>query len=195
MNIEEYIKNKHQNHSTNKIKYLKNLVSRLLLSIILLISICIYMKYDNHNILIINKYFFENNLKFAQMNKLYEKYMGNIIPTVEPNNDLVFSSNDIVIEKYIKYNDGFKISLSPNQVISSLNGGIVVFIGEKEDYGNTVIIQGNDGIDYWYGGLTNTAINLYDYIEKDTIIGETKSEYLYLVFQKDGKYLNYEDVL
>jgi len=197
MDIEEYIKNKHRNKSSNdtKIKYLKNLVTRILLSIILFISVNIYIKYDDKNILLVEKYIFKDNLKFTKMNNLYEEYMGKIIPSVNSNSELVFSSNDIKTEEYVKYKDGFKINMPKNQIISSFNGGIVVFIGEKDHYENTVIIQGNDGIDYWYGGITNIAVNLYDYIEKDTLIGETKNDYLYLVFQKDGKYLNYEDVL
>lgn len=197
MDIEEYIKNKHRNNSSNdtKIKYLKNLVTRILLSIILFISVNIYIKYDDKNILLVEKYIFEDNLKFTKMNNLYEEYMGKIIPSVNSNSELVFSSNDIKTKEYAKYNDGFKIKMQKNQIISSFNGGIVVFVGEKDYYENTVIIQGNDGIDYWYGGITNIAVNLYDYVEKDTLIGETKNDYLYLVFQKDGKYLNYEDVL
>lgn len=199
MDIEEYIKNKHRNNNKNndnkKIKYLKNLITRILLSIILIISISIFIKYNDENILLVEKYFFEDNIKFTKINNLYEEYMGKIIPDVNNNTELVFSSEEIKSKEYEKYKDGFKINLSKNQIISSFNGGIVVFIGEKENYDNTIIIQGNDGIDYWYGGITNIAINLYDYIEKDTLIGETKNDYLYLVFQKDGKYLNYEEVL
>ena len=71
----------------------------------------------------------------------------------------------------------------------------MVFIGEKSSYGNTLIIQGNDGIDYWYGGITNTSVNLYDYLEKDTLVGEAKENYIYLVLQKDREFLNYEEYI
>ena len=38
--------------------------------------------------------------------------------------------------------------------------GIVVFIGDKEGYGNTIIVQRIDGIDEWYGGIVNTNLKL-----------------------------------
>ena len=40
--------------------------------------------------------------------------------------------------------------------------GIVVFIGEKEGYNNTVIIQRIDGIDEWYGNIENVNVNNVD---------------------------------
>ena len=69
----------------------------------------------------------------------------------------------------------------------------MVYIGEKEDYGNTVIIQGVDGVDIWYGNLTNVSVKLYDYLEKDKLIGETLDDTLYLVIKKDNEYIKYED--
>ena len=74
MDIEEYIKNKHRNNNKNndnkKIKYLKNLITRILLSIILIISISIFIKYNDENILLVEKYFFEDNIKFTKINNL-----------------------------------------------------------------------------------------------------------------------------
>ena len=91
--------------------------------------------------------------------------------------------------------DGVRIDVDKGTPISLLNGGIVVFIGEKEGYGNTLILQGNDGVDYWYGDITNINVNLYDYLEKDTLIGESLDNYIYLVLQKEGTYISYEEYI
>lgn len=198
MNVEEYIKNRHQNKSMDndkKVKYLKFLVTRILLSIILVISVCIYLKMDDKNILLVEKYFFENSIEFTKINNWYQNNVGKIIPSINTNSDLVFSSSDILSNEYVEYYDGVKINVSKNSPVSLIMGGIVVFIGEKDNYGNTLIIQGNDGIDYWYGGITNIAVNLYDYLEKDTLIGEVKDNYLYLVLQKNGEFIKYEEIL
>lgn len=196
MNIDEYTRSKKQkNTNDNKINYLKCLVTRILLSIILVISISISIKLDDNNTKIINKYLFEDSLKFTKINNWYQERVGKLIPDVKTEDTLVFNSDDIKLHSYTKYHDGVKITLSKNSPISSLNGGIVIFMGNKDSYGNTIIIQGNDGIDYWYGSITNSNINLYDYIEKNTLIGETNEDYLYLILQKDGKYLNYEEYI
>ena len=52
-----------------------------------------------------------------------------------------------------------------------------------------------NGIDAWYGNIDTTSIKLYDYVEKGSLLGEAKNKKLYLVFQKDGKFLNYQDYI
>ena len=71
---------------------------------------------------------------------------------------------------------------------------MVVFIGEKENYGSTIIIENLDGIDFWYSNISTTNLKLYDYVEKGNLVGEVSND-LYMVFSKDGKYLNYEEYI
>ena len=181
-----------KNNDDKKVKYLKQLVTRVLLSLILVISVGIYIKLDSDNKMLVDEYFFKESLKFTKINNWYKENVGKIIPDLKENTALVFNSADLTKNSYIKQNDGVKISVDKNSPISLINGGIVVFIGDKGEYGNTLILQGNDGIDYWYGGITNINVNLYDYLEKDTLIGESKEDYIFLVLQKDGAYLDYE---
>lgn len=196
MNKYEYrISHKKNNNDNIKIKYLKNLISRILISIILVISICIFIKIDNNNTILVNKYLFEESIKFTKINNWYQNKIGKIIPNIKDNSTMVFSSKDLTKNSYEKYLDGVKINIDKGNPVSLLNGGIVIFIGEKDNYNNTIIIQGNDGIDYWYGNITNISVNLYDYLEKDTLIGESIDNYIYLVLQKDGNYINYEEIL
>ena len=68
-----------------------------------------------------------------------------------------------------------------------------MFIGEKEIYGNTIIIQGMDGIDYWYSNVENVSVKLYDYIESSNIIATSKDKTLYVLFMKNGEVLNFEE--
>lgn len=62
--------------------------------------------------------------------------------------------------------------------------GLIVFIGEKEGLGNTLIIQGIDETDYWYSNIENSNFSLYDYVSKGELLGITKTNKLYLTFQK-----------
>ena len=65
----------------------------------------------------------------------------------------------------------------------------------KEHYGNVIIIEGVNGIDIWYGNMETSSIKLYDYVESGTYLGTTKDNYLYLVYSKDGQFLNYKEHL
>ena len=69
-----------------------------------------------------------------------------------------------------------------------------MFIGPKEEYDNVIIIQRIDGIDEWYGNISNVNVKLYDYVKKGSLLGEVY-DYLYLVYKKDGNVLNYEEYL
>ena len=204
MNVKDITRISHKRFSDKNInsekifdkkKYFKNLITRTLLAIILMISTLIAIKIDDRNLLYIEEYVFKDSIKFTKINNWYQNHIGKLLPKVVPTNEMVFSSDDIKRNNYEGYLDGVKIEDIKGNPVSIIYGGIVVFIGEKEGYGNTVIIQGNDGIDYWYGNITNVGINLYDYLEKDTLIGEAKDDYIYLVLEKDGKYLNYEEYL
>lgn len=186
---------KNNSKEDKMIKYLRGLITRVLLSIILVISISIFIKLNASNKLYVEDYIFKDSLKFTQINKWYQNTLGKIIPDGKGSSELVMENNDLKSLSYEKYLDGVKFNIAKGSPVSLLNGGIVVFIGDKEGYDNTVIIQGNDGIDYWYGGITNTNINLYDYLEKDALIGEAQNDYLYLVLEKDKNYLSYEEYL
>ena len=94
-----------------------------------------------------------------------------------------------------KYLDGVKLIVEQNYLVPIQESGLVVFTGEKEGYGNIVIIQQIDGVDMWYGNLGNVNVKLYDYVEKGTLLGEVKDTNLYLVCQKDGKDVDYKEYI
>ena len=56
-------------------------------------------------------------------------------------------------------------------------------------------IQQVNGIDLWYVGLKNTNIKLYDYIEKGKLLGEVDTNEIYLFYQKEGKFIDYQEYL
>lgn len=139
------------------------------------------------------KYIYEDNISFASINNLYTKYFGspmpfsNILKTkMVFNEKLTYSSSE-------KYKDGVKLVVSNNYMIPALEEGMVIFVGDKEGYGNTVIMEANDGIEIWYSNI-NSNLKIYDYIQKGDLVGEANGE-LYLVFKKNGEILNYEEYI
>lgn len=138
---------------------------------------------------------FEKNFSFTTINNLYQKYLGSFLPF-----DKIVDAEPVFNEKLAykdasKYLDGAKLTVTDSYLVPSLQSGLVVFIGEKEGYGNTVTIQGVDGIDIWYGNIENVSVSLYDYVELGTPLGSTIDNNLYLVYKKDGVILNYEEYL
>ena len=139
----------------------------------------------------IKKYLLETNFEFSKISGIYNKYIGKL---TDDDIEVVSSNQLLEYTKEEKYIDGVKLTVSENYNVNLLESGIVVFIGEKEGYGNTIIVQQSNGIDAWYGNIQNSNVKIYDYIEKGTIIGNANN-ILYLVFQKNGENLNYEDYI
>lgn len=190
-NNNEYNYNLLENYlEENKTKknYFKRFINRVLISLVIMIASLIFVKISDKNKEYFKKYVFNTTFNFTSFNNFYEKYFGSLFN--EDNSKMVFNENiDYLV--YDKYLDGIKVS-AVNQNVASLKGGIVIFKGNKEGYNNTIIVQGSDGFDIWYGNLENINVNIYDYIDEGSIIGNCE-ENLYLVITKDNKYYTYEE--
>ena len=179
----------------NKIKsYFINLAIRTLIVITILITLAII--YKNENILKdkISNYFFEENISFTKINKLYDKYLGGLLPIKNENNTVEVFNEKLNYSSSSIYYDGIKLLVTENYLVPSLDEGMVFFIVDKENYGKTIIIENLDGIDFWYGNITNSSLKLYDYVEKGSLVGEVNND-LYMVFSKNGQYLDYEEYI
>ena len=56
----------------------------------------------------------------------------------------------------------------------------------------TIIVEQVDGVDTYYINVNISNYKLYDYVEKGQVLGEVKSNELYLRFEKNGEQLDYK---
>ncbi len=166
-------------------------ITKVFVCLIFFLVSLIYVDFSSSNKENYEKLLFTNSLSFNKFNNWYSKYFGEVIPGVQ-NEIPVFSNNFVYTAKDI-YLDGEIFTVQNNLPVSNLSSGVVVFVGQKEGYGNTVIVQGNDGYDIWYGNLTNINVLLYDYLQSEVIIGEALGDSLYLVIKKNNEFYTYED--
>lgn len=193
-----YSKNNKDNSvkKNNKItKSVCGFVTKVLICLIIFISLLITLKLKPELKDKIYNVVYEKNFSFAYVNNLYKKYFGSVLPfdNIVPTEEVF--NEELVYEEVSLYKNGALLKVSNNYLVPILESGIVVFIGEKEDYGNTIIIQQIDGIDVWYGNVSNINIKIYDYVEKGMLLGEVNDNNLYLLFQKEGEFLNYKEHL
>lgn len=168
-------------------------VTKLLLSIIFFLISLIYVNFNNKNRENYTNNIFEDNISFTKMNNLYDKYIGNTKKEANNKKESLVMNEGLVYQSLEAYNNSTKFTVSNDYPINVLKPGIIVFIGEKDDLGNTVIVQGNDGVDIWYSNVNVTEYSLYDYVTKDDILGTTNNNFLYITILKDGTYLTYEE--
>lgn len=176
-------------------KSVRIFISKVMITVIIFLSAMILIKEnkDFKNFILENVY--EKSFKFTKIKNIYQKYFGNIlsIDKIVKEEQSVFSEK-LTYDKKKDYKDGVMLTVNKNYMVPVLESGIVIFMGEKEGYGNTVIIEQINGIDVFYGNISVNNIKLYDYIEKGELLGEADGK-LYLAFQKDGEYLNYKDYI
>lgn len=179
-------------NENKKTSYIKNFFIRIFIIIILFLSLMIVTKKNDNLKDKIYNYVYKEDISFTKIKKIYNKYLGGVLPLKkETNTEKVFSEKLTYTEKS-KYNDGVKLTVTEDYLVPSLSEGMVVFVGDKEDYGNTIIIEDLNGMNTWYSNIENTSLKMYDYINKGDYIGNTKGDNLYLVFSKDDKFLDYE---
>lgn len=166
------------------------LITKLLLSIIFIFSSLIFMKTNPNNKSLYEKYFYEDNFSFTKVNNWYNKYFGTIMPSKKT--ESLVSSEVNILANPTDYLDGESFKVGKGTPVKNITSGIVVFLGDKEGYGKTIVIEGVDGTNIWYGNLTDIGVNLYDYIETNTLLGNAASDNIYLVIKKDNANLKYE---
>ena len=137
---------------------------------------------------------FNKSLNFVKINSFSKKLLGKDVFYYQNNNDTVQAlSQNFDSSTKLKYYDGEKFIVSNNLPIGAIKSGVVISIGNQDKYGNTVIIQGVDGFNIWYGNLKDVNLSLYDYVEEGNLIGSVDKDYIYLVIEKNNRFYTYEE--
>ena len=172
-------------------KYVFKFLGLILLTLIVLISLKSNQQFRN----LVYKYVYTNNISFASINNWYNSKFGSPLPFSDFFEESIPVFNEkLKYQEINKYKDGVALTVDYEYLIPSLDNGIVIFVGEKEEYGNTVIVQQENGVDVWYSNISEVNVKLYDYIQKGSLIGNV-NEKLYLVFIKNGEVVNYEEYI
>lgn len=171
----------------------KSFFNKFLFFIVLVLSIMIVFKGNPELKSNIYNLIYEKNISFSKFKDIFNDYLGGSIPfDNNTNNDVVSVFNESInYKEKVDYNKGVKLVVDDNYLVPVIESGIVVYKGEKDNYGYTIIIQQVDGVDVWYSNVTSD-IDLYDYVEKGSLLGEVKDSNLYLYFYKNGDFIDYK---
>ncbi len=177
-------------------KSVRKKLNQFLISVIILLIGMIMIKKNPDSKKWIKENVYEKSISFINIKSFYQKHFGSIFLLPKKSQELkpVFQEQ-ITYGKKKKYKNGVEIEVKDHYQVPTIETGIIVYMGEKEDYGNTIIVEQIDGIDTYYSNIELKDKKLYDYVEKGEIIGEAKDNKIYLVFQKDGSYLDYEKII
>ena len=196
MNESKFMKKKQSNSLNQVQKYLIHFTLRVMFTIVFVLLLLIGFKMNKDFKMTFNEQVYHQNFPFSEVKEVDQKYFGESFSfkgLVEEEKE-VFSEKISYKSKNL-YQDGVMLEVSSHYMVPSLESGIIVFIGEKENYGKTVIVQQVNGVDAWYGNIELSGVKLYDYIEKGKLLGEALDKKLYLAFQKEGQFVDYQQYL
>lgn len=165
----------------------KDWLNKLLISIIIVLVCLIVTNFDSNLRDTFKKEVLEDNISFNEFNKLYKRLVSRGSEDVLVNGVVVDKDKMEEVDGRYRFNYGIDYQ------IEALKPGIIVFNGDKDNLGDTIIIQGNDGVDIWYSGVALKNYSLYDYISTGDILGISNDVYLTISIYKDGELLKYEE--
>ena len=190
----DYYTSKFLNNKTSSKSSLKSFFNKILVCVLLFLIVMILIKNNPSFKNEIYAFIYENNISFSSFREWYSNKFGGVVPfdKITIDDSVSVFSEEIKYNEVISYNNGAKLNVDSGYLVPVIESGIVVYMGEKEDYGYTIIVEQVNGIDVSYSSINPIDIKIYDYVEKGTLLGETKSNKLYLIFQKNGEYLDYK---
>ena len=170
-------------------------LTEVMLSVVLLLVALILSKNTSMKEMIY-KYVYQDNLSFKQIESVYQKYFGLLVPSLKEEGTEVVSSEKLVYESIEELDGGgVRLKFNDDEQFQALMDGLVLFVGEKEGYGKVLVLEQTDGVEAWYVNIDFSDFKIYDYIKKGEVIGTTKENYVDLYFKKKGEVISYQDYI
>ena len=170
-------------------------ILKILVTIIITLLILIGFKYSNDFKQLFSKYVYNTSFPFSTVKEFYQNYFKEPFVKEEVLNEKAVFEEKLTYSNKSLYQDGVKLTVAKEYMVPSLESGIVVFIGNKDSYNQTIIVQQMNGVDAWYGNIGSVNVELYDYVEKGSLLGMVLDNTLYMAFQKEGNFVDYKDYI
>lgn len=130
------------------------------------------------------KHTMEQEFQFAAVSDWYEDQFGKPLALLPAKNADEESENEVasgsqyalpasgkILEDFGDNGQRIMIEIGKGAGVEAMNEGLVHFVGMKEGFGKTVIVQHGDKSETWYGNLDKIDVNLYEYISKGAKVG------------------------
>lgn len=125
----------------------------------------------------------EKEFQFAYISNWYEKQFGKPLAFLPFKNSekedktkeklqYAMPASGKILEEFSDNGQRIAIETSKQASVDAMSEGIVSFVGNKDGFGKTVIIQHPDKSESWYGNLAKVDVSPYDFVEKGDIVGK-----------------------
>ncbi len=155
---------------------------------------------------------YQKEFQFATVSNWFENTVGKPFAFL-PEDSVKKAKNDdtdshfatpatgTIMKSFVKDGQGVLIKTTNSTSVDTIKEGVVIYAGEKETHGKTVIVQHSDKSESWYAHLQEIDVNLYEQIKKGTKVGKVspsdepgKGEF-YFALKANGKFIDPNEVI
>ncbi|WP_147515364.1 M23 family metallopeptidase [Massilibacterium senegalense] len=138
---------------------------------------------------------------FLAFKQTYESVFGSAVPfllqddgkytdVVQVAEESPFLTGTIVE----KTTQGWWVQVANQAVIQNPANGFILFCGNQNQYGKTVIIQLENNREMWIGHIDKCDVPMYSFIQKGEYIGKSKDNLLFVALKHEGQWESPEKV-
>ncbi len=156
---------------------------------------------------------YQKEFQFASVSSWFEDTVGKpfaFLPEESVNesknnnaadNRFATPATGTIMKSFVKDGQGVLIKTSNSTSVDTIKEGVVIYAGEKETHGKTVIVQHPDKSESWYAHLQEINVNLYEQIKKGTKVGivspsdEPDKGEFYFALKANGKFIDPNEVI
>ncbi|WP_285765535.1 M23 family metallopeptidase [Peribacillus sp. SI8-4] len=186
---------------------------KILVSVCLFLVIAVMFKHPSARLDPARSFVSENMSKefqFASISNWYENAFGKPIAflpkeakkeTVDSNEGYATPVSGKITQTFETNGEGIILETSKGSKVEAINEGVVIFAGEKEGIGKTVVIQHANHSESWYGQLKEIDVKMYEFVKKGNEVGQvTVSEdgskgRFYLAIKENDAFVNPKKVI
>lgn len=150
----------------------------------------------------------EREFQFAQVSKWYEERFGAPLTflnkedkSTDNQSEYAIPASGKVLENFQTNGQGILVETAADAEVEAIDEGRVVFVGDKDQLGKSVVIQHADGSESWYGKLKDISISIYQTVKKGETIAKVSNEEsgdagtYYLAIKKDDTFIDPSQVI
>ncbi|MGM7636527.1 peptidoglycan DD-metalloendopeptidase family protein [Bacillus sp. Hm123] len=179
---------------------------KALASLILVLAVAIMFKQSSSPFLegqAWMKEVMEKEFQFSKAAEWYEKTLGEPLPftvdgwtekekVVNEQAEYAVPVSGKVIEDFQTNGKGLMVEAGLNEGVKAIKDGTVLFVGQKEEFGQTVIVQHADNSESWYGHVTEPSVQPYEKVAAGSELAQLSpnEQTFYLAIKKDGIFVD-----
>ncbi|MGC8228633.1 peptidoglycan DD-metalloendopeptidase family protein [Pseudobacillus badius] len=154
----------------------------------------------------------EKEFPFSRAAQWYEKAFGEPLPFTADgwtekeqspgaSPEIALPAAGRIVEDFQTNGQGILVETGPTEEVKAIKEGTVIFTGEKEGLGKTVILQHADNSESWYGHLSALSVQQYERVKAGNTLAKaeigknTSGGQFYLAIKRDNVFIDPNEVV